>query len=289
MKATETSLRRGVHRDDAGEIEDLEITLLLEALLKRYGHDFTQYARASIARRIRSFLERSGSTTVSGMIPLLLRDESLFERFLKGCSIPVTEMFRDPFVYRSLREQVAPVLKTYPFIRVWLAGCATGEEVYSLAILLREESLYDRSTVFATDFNDAVLATARDGVYSLKEATQYTRNYQQAGGTRPFAEYYHAEYDRMAMQTELRENVTFANHNLVTDGVFGEMHLILCRNVLIYFDRDLQTRVLNLFSDSLVNSGFLCLGTKESVQFTAARDQLIPFDEKARIYRKRSP
>jgi chemotaxis protein methyltransferase CheR len=268
------------------DIENIEITLLLEAIFQRYGYDFRSYARASIERRVRHFLPKCGCATISELIPRLLHDESFFEPLVHEFSITVSEMFRDPTVYRRIREKVVPFLKTYPFVKIWHAGCASGEEVYSLAILLKEEGLYDRATIFATDFNDSALEQARQGIYALETVQQFTSNYQQAGGTRSFSEYYHAHYEAMAIDETLKRNITFANHNLATDGVFGEMHLILCRNVLIYFNKELQNRALKLFRDSLARGGFLCLGSKESLLFSDVQTDLKPIDEKARIYQK---
>lgn len=268
------------------EIENLEIELLLEAVYRRYGYDFRSYARASISRRIRHFCAGSECAGVSEMIPRLLRDEAFFEGLAQAFSITVTEMFRDPHVYVSLRENVVPILRSFPFIRIWHAGCATGEEVYSLAILLHEEGLYDRATIFATDFNDAALQKAAEAIYPQDQAQTFTRNYQLAGGRDSFSEYYQARYGYMALKESLKENVTFANHNLVTDGVFGEMHLILCRNVLIYFDKTLQNRAVGIFSDSLARGGFLCLGDKESLRFTEVVDAFEFVDAKCRIYKK---
>ncbi|MBU0493835.1 MAG: protein-glutamate O-methyltransferase CheR [Chloroflexi bacterium] len=268
------------------DIENIEINLLLEAIFQRYGYDFRRYARASIERRVRQLLPKCGCATISELIPKLLYDESFFAPLVHEFSITVSEMFRDPTVYRRLRETVVPLLKTYPFVKIWHAGCASGEEVYSLAILLQEEGLYDRATIFATDFNDAALDQAREGIYALETVQQFTANYQQAGGIRSFSEYYHAHYEAIALDEALKRNITFANHNLVTDGVFGEMHLILCRNVLIYFNKELQNRVLQLFRDSLVRGGFLCLGSKESLLFSAIQTDLKPIDEQARIYQK---
>lgn len=270
----------------SNEIESIAITLLLEAIFERYGYDFRGYARASIERRVRHFLPQSGCDTVPEMIPRVLYDECFFERLVREFSITVTEMFRDPHVYRSIREKVVPLLHTYPFVRIWVAGCATGEEAYSLAILLKEEGLYDRATLFATDFNDAALDKAKEGIYALEHIRQSTANYQQAGGTLSFSEYYHAQYGAVAIHPSLKKNLTFANHNLVTDGVFGEMHVILCRNVLIYFDKTLQNRVLKLFTDSLVHGGYLCLGSKESLRFLDVQDHFKAIDEKGRIYQK---
>ncbi len=197
-------------------------------------------------------------------------------------------MFRDPFVYRSIREKVVPFLKTYPFVKIWYAGCATGEEAYSLAILLQEEGLYERTTIFATDFNDEALEKAKEGIYALDNVQQFTKNYQHAGGTGSFSNYYHAEYESMAINRSLKKKITFANHNLVTDEVFGEMHMIFCRNVLIYFDKKLQNRVLNLFTESLVNGGFLCLGAKENLQFTDVNSYYKPIDKKGKIYQRKT-
>jgi chemotaxis protein methyltransferase CheR len=268
------------------EIENIEITLLLEAIFQRYGYDFRSYARASIERRVRHFLPKAGCATISAMIPKLLYNESFFEPLVREFSITVSEMFRDPSVYRSIREKVIPLLKTYPFVRIWHAGCASGEEAYSLAILLKEEGLYDRATIFATDFNDGALDQAKEGIYALDTVQQSTANYQKAGGSRSFSEYYHARYEAMAINPALKKNITFANHNLVTDGVFSEMHFILCRNVLIYFNKELQNRVLNLFRDSLAYGGFLCLGSKESLLFSDVARDFKPVDESARIFQK---
>jgi len=268
------------------KIETIEIDLLLEAIFKRYGHDFRHYAKASIGRRVRQFLAKCECGSIAEMIPRVLHDELFFERMVREFSITVTEMFRDPYVYRAIREKVAPLLKSYPYLRVWHAGCATGEEAYSLSIVLKEEDLYDRTIMFATDFNDVALEKARDGIYELERVKHFTRNYQDAGGLTSFSEYYHAHYGSMAIQQTLKKNITFANHNLVTDSVFGEMNFILCRNVLIYFDKELQQRVLNLFLGSLAHGGYLCLGSKESLLFTEVHDHFRVIDEKARIYQK---
>jgi len=222
------------------------------------------------------------------MIPRLLWDEAFFERLLSLFSVTVTEMFRNPITYRCLREGVFPLLRTYPFIKIWHAGCATGEEVYSLAIALKEEGLYTRATIFATDFNDAALATAKEGIYPLENMAEIMKNYQEAGGNASLSAYYHAHYDHIAIDRSLKKNITFANHNLATDGVFGEMHLIMCRNVLIYLDKTLQERVLNLFNDSLIHGGFLCLGSAESLDFTNLRDHYKTISEQGKIYQKKS-
>ncbi len=269
------------------DIEKIELELFLEALFQRYGSDFRHYAEASVRRRVRHLLAKSGYPKICDMIPRLLYDEAFSQMAIHDFSITVTEMFRDPRFYCSIRQNVVPYLKTYPFIKIWHAGCATGEEVYSLAILLEEEGLYDRATIFATDLNEAVLEKAKEGIYALKDIRQYTTNYQKAGGERPFADYYHAQYESAIMNQSLKRNVTFASHNLVTDGVFGEMHLIFCRNVLIYFDKMLQNRVLGLFAESLNYGGFLCLGNKETLQFSDVVEHFKVIDERDKIYQKR--
>lgn len=268
------------------DTEKIEIDLLLEAIFKKYGYDFRHYSRASIERRVRQFLAKSDCRSIPEMIERLLKDESFFTKLVRDFSITVTEMFRDPKVYASLRENVVPLLKTHPFIKIWHAGCATGEEAYSLAILLKEEGLYDRATIFVTDFNDAALEKARNGIYTVEKIREGTKNYLSAGGQHSFSNYYRAQYNAVAMDSSLRKNMTFANYNLVTDGVFGEMHLILCRNVLIYFDRELQNRVFKLFSDSLVRGGFLCLGTKETPDFSTSSAHFETIDKKEKIYKK---
>jgi len=267
--------------------EKIEIDLLLEAIFKKYGYDFRNYARASVERRIRHFLPKSGCRTIPDMTKQLLNDEVLFGRLLQTFSITVTEMFRDPHVYAQIRKKVIPYLKTHPFVKIWHAGCATGEEAYSLAIVLKEEGLYDRATIFVTDFNDAALQQAKQGIYPIDRIQEATRNYQTAGGTGSLSEYYQARYNAVAMESELRKNMTFANYNLVTDGIFGDIHFILCRNVLIYFNRELQDRAFNLFSNSLVRGGFLCLGTKETPDFSSSRDCFQLIDRKTKIYKRR--
>ncbi|MBN1659503.1 MAG: protein-glutamate O-methyltransferase CheR [Anaerolineae bacterium] len=270
------------------EIDRIEIDLFLEAIFRRYGYDFRHYARASVRRRIHHLLAKTEYSRVSELIPRLLYDQDFSRSLIYEFSITVTDMFRDPGFYRAVREKVVPYLKTYPFIKIWHAGCATGEEVYSMAIVLQEEGLYERATIFATDFNDGALNRAREGIYSLQEMRQYAENYRQAGGTQSFADYYHAQYGSAIMSQSLKRNITFANHNLVTDGVFSEMHLIVCRNVLIYFDKTLQNRVLKLFADSLSYGGFLCLGNKETVQFSEAQDLFQDVDDREKIYQKRA-
>lgn len=262
------------------------MTRLLEAIFQRYGHDFRAYSRVSIERRVRDFLQESGCDSIAELILRIMADEAFFERFLLKCSVTVTGMFRDPAVYRSLRDHVLPALKTYPFFKIWHAGCSTGEEAYSLAILLKEEGAYERATIFATDFNDWALHMAKEGIYAIARVREYTLNYQESGGLHSLADYYHAHHDSIMMDKSLRTHITFANHNLVTDAVFGDMNFIMCRNVLIYFDSDLQDRVLSLFNESLVTGGFLCLGSSESLHFSKLKANYRIIDEKSRIYKK---
>lgn len=269
------------------EYEDIELDLFLESIYKIYGYDFRQYARASIKRRVRNLLINSEFEHISELIPKIIYDKNFFRQIVYRFSVSVTEMFRDPNFYVKVREVVLPYLRTFPFIKIWHAGCATGEEVYSLAILLAEEDLYNRTTIFATDFNDVVLQKAKAGIYSIDHVKAFTANYQKSGGKESFSDYYYAEYDSVIIDNSLRERITFANHNLVTDGVFGEMHLIFCRNVLIYFNRELQTRVLKLFYESLARNGFLCLGNKESIQFLEGSRRFRTIDSGESIYQKK--
>lgn len=271
------------------ELESIEVDLLLEAVFRAYGYDFRSYARATVDRRIRQFMSNAGCATVSELIPKVLHDAELFSKLARYFSIPVTEMFRDPFFYRAVREKVAPLLRTWPHVKIWHAGCATGEEVYSMAIVLKEAGLYERATFYATDFNDEALDQARAGIYETEKMQEATRNYQQAGGTQSFSDYYHSAYDAAALDPALRQRVVFSNHNLVADGVFGDMHVVVCRNVLIYFNRELQNRALGLFTESLVHGGFLCLGSKEDLQFSAVAERYEVADQKARIYKKGRP
>ncbi|MEP7185496.1 MAG: protein-glutamate O-methyltransferase CheR [Rhodanobacter sp.] len=274
--------------DDDLEREDIELALFVQALQRRHGYDFSQYAQASLKRRVRQLVAQLHTGTISSLTGRVLHEPEVLPQLLEGLSVPVSDMFRDPAVFRVLREQVLPVLASYPRINIWQAGCAHGEEVYSLAILLDEAGLYERSHIFATDLSTNALQRAREGIYPAREAQQWSRNYQSAGGTRSLADYYSARYDLLKIDSRLRRNVTFAQHNLVSDKVFSETHLVLCRNVLIYFSSPLQNRCLDLFRDSLVRGGFLCLGLRESVDFAPAADDFAPLDADLRIYRRHS-
>jgi chemotaxis protein methyltransferase CheR len=268
------------------ELETIEVDLLLEAVYRRYGFDFREYAPASLKRRLWRRMHAEGLATVTQLQDRLLHDPACMERLLLDLSINVTSMFRDPTFYVAFRKHVVPALRTYPFTRIWCAGCSTGEEVYSLAILLQEEGLYDRTRIYATDINEQVLDTARAGVFPLDKMKQYTRNYIKAGGTREFSEYYAAAYDGALFNRTLTDNVVFAQHNLATDRAFNEFNVIVCRNVMIYFDRVLQDRVHQLFHDSLDTFGVLALGHKESVTFTPFAGSYEDVDASERIYRK---
>jgi chemotaxis protein methyltransferase CheR len=268
------------------ELEQLEIDLLLEAMYRRYGFDFRQYAVASLKRRLWRRLLAEGLSTISELQARLLHDPACMERLLLDLSINVTSMFRDPTFYAAFREKVVPMLRTYPFTRIWCAGCSTGEEVYSLAILLEEEGLYARTRIYATDINENVLATAREGVFPLAKMQQYTQNYIRGGGKHDFSRYYVAAYDAAQFSRSLLENVVFAQHNLAMDRAFNEFNAIICRNVMIYFDKTLQERVHTLFHESLDTFGILALGHKESILFTPFADAYEELDAAERIYRK---
>jgi chemotaxis protein methyltransferase CheR len=268
------------------EREPIEITLLLEGIYQYYGFDFRDYAKASLRRRLWRRVNAEGLHNISGLQERVLHDPGAMERLLVDLSINVTSMFRDPGFFAAFRSQVVPILRPHPFIRVWNAGCSTGEETYSLAILLREVGLYDRSRIYATDMNEAVLHTAAEGIYPLARMKEFTENYLRAGGSRSFSDYYRAAYGGAQLDRSLTENVVFAQHNLVTDRSFNEFHVIVCRNVMIYFDRALQDRVNELFLDSLADKGVLALGRKERVGHTGRVGDYEAIDALERIYRK---
>lgn len=269
------------------EREALEISLLLEGVHQHYGFDFRQYARASLRRRLWRRVYAEGLQTISGLQERVLHDRAAMERLLLDLSINVTSMFRDPGFFASFRQHVVPHLRTHPFVRIWNAGCSTGEETYSLAIMLREVGLYDRTRIYATDINESVLASAAEGIYPLAKMQEYTENYLSAGGSRSFSDYYRAGYGGAQIDRSLTENVVFAAHNLVSDRSFNEFHVIVCRNVMIYFDRTLQDRVHQLFLDSLSPFGVLALGRKETMTHSSHAEQFDVVDDIERIYRKR--
>jgi chemotaxis protein methyltransferase CheR len=268
------------------DVGDIEIRLLVEAVFLRYGHDFRDYAHASLKRRMLQAQQRMNATSISGLQERVLHDPLEFAVLLQYLTVPVSEMFRDPPYFLALRRHVVPVLRTYPSIKVWVAGCSTGEEAYSLAILLREEDLLDRTILYATDINHASLDKARKAIFPLDSMQSFTRNYQRAGGLRSFSDYYTAAYGGALFDKSLRDSITFADHSLATDAVFSETQLVSCRNVLIYFNRNLQDRALGLFHDSLSHRGFLGLGTKETLDFSAYADRFEPVSRPERIYRR---
>ena len=268
------------------DVEEIEVALLLEAIYRRYGFDFREYARASLKRRLWRRAHAEGVETISALQDLVLHDPACMERLLLDLSINVTSMFRDPSFYAAFREKVAPLLRTYPFTRIWVAGCSTGEEVYSLAIVLDEEGLLERTRIYATDINEAVLERARLGVFPLEKMQEYTQNYLAAGGARAFSEYYHANYDGAAFDRRLTEHAVFAQHNLVSDRSFNEFHAIVCRNVMIYFDRPLQERVFELFHESLARLGVLALGHRETIRLSSHADRYEALDPVEKLWRK---
>ncbi len=270
---------------DAPELEGIEVELFVQALHKRHGYDFSQYSPVSLKRRVRQLADHLACKTVSRLTERMLHEPDLLPKVLEGLTVPTSEMFRDPSMFRALREKIFPLLASYPLINIWQAGCAHGQEVYSLAILLEEAGLYERTQIFATDLSDRALQRASEGIYPVKDAQQWSRNYQAAGGIYSLADYCSAGYKLVKLQQRLRRHVTFAVHNLAADGVFCEAHLILCRNGLIYFSNPLQNRVLGLFRDSLVRGGFLGLGLRENLAAAPAARDFLPFDAAARIYR----
>ena len=267
-------------------LEDLEIRLLLEGIYENYGFDFREYAFASLKRRVIRMLVNEGLDTVSALQDRVLHDKVSMERFLLNLSVNVTAMFRDPLFYRAFRDSVIPLLRTYPFIRIWHAGCSTGEEVYSLAILLHEEGIGKKSRIYATDMNEIVIQKAKEGIYPLQTMKEYTKNYIKAGGTGTFSDYYTAKYDNAIIRPFIKENIVFSRHNLVSDRSFNEFNAILCRNVMIYFSQPLQNRVLELLHSSLARFGILALGQKESLRFTPYEDKFEGLNEEQKIYKR---
>ncbi|MGE8278834.1 MAG: CheR family methyltransferase [Stenotrophomonas sp.] len=267
------------------EVDDIEVDAFVHAMSRRHGYDFSGYAPSSLKRRVLQLVQSLDVAHVGELTARVLRDDEMVPQVIARLSVPVSEMFRNPAVFRKLRDEVFPVLASYPQINIWQAGCAHGQEVYSLAILLKEAGLYDRCQIFATDFSDEALAKAQEGIFPIRDARLYSENYLAAGGRHTLSDYYHARYDFMKLDARLRDRVTFANHNLVCDGVFCEAQLILCRNVLIYFSDALQDRVLGLFRSSLSRGGFLCLGNRESIRFAPSARDFAPLDAELRLYR----
>ncbi|AJS60142.1 CheR family methyltransferase [Paenibacillus sp. IHBB 10380] len=268
------------------ERENIELELLLQGMHRFYGHDFQNYAIPSLKRRIWHFIHANQLTTISSLQERVLHDRAIFDRLVHSLSIPVTEMFRDPELFLAFRKHVVPILRTYPYIRIWHAGCSTGEEVYSMAILLHEEGLYDKARIYATDMNSQSLKQAKEGIFGIEKMKLYTKNYIEAGGTSSFSEYYTAKYNSIKFHPFLQKNMIFAEHNLATDRSFNEFNVILCRNVMIYFNDILRDHVHGLFHESLSRFGILVLGSKESIQFTKYGNSYEIIDKTEKIYRK---
>jgi chemotaxis protein methyltransferase CheR len=267
-------------------INETDFNAFLDSIRTTYGYDFTEYAESSLKRRIAYFMEMRKIGEVESLARLILRDEHLFEEFVQEMSITVTEMFRDPSFYKTIREKLIERLATYPVIKIWIAGCATGQEVYSLAILLKEHQLLDRAIIYATDINQKSLRIAKEGVYPIENMKAYTENYLKAGGMQSFSEYYLAKYQSVMFDKDLRQNVVFAPHNLVTDRAFNEFQFIICRNVLMYFNQNLQRKVIDIFYESLSPFCFLGLGDKESLLFSDKKPYFEEVDKKEKIYKK---
>lgn len=268
-------------------VEDIEIRLLLEALYQRYHYDFRHYAQASIRRRLRQAISQMGLATFSALQERLLHDEAMLPRLLGYLTVQVSEMFRDPSHFRAIREHVVPHLRTFPSLKIWIAGCSAGEELYSYVILFREEGLEQRTLFYATDINQDALDAASKGIYSLDRIKTFTENHRASGGKSSLSDYYRGAYGNAVFDKSLRDRVVFSDHSLVTDAVFGEMQLISCRNVMIYFDRDLQDRAIGLFRDSLARSGFLGLGSKENIRFSRHASGFSDFVREEKIYQRR--
>lgn len=272
--------------DEATSLDTLEIELLLEAVARRYGYDFRNYAAASLRRRVHTTVVAEGLRSISGLQERVLHDPDCLRRFISRLSVNVTGMFRDPEFYRALRLTVVPMLRTWPFFRIWHAGCSTGEEVYSLAIVLEEEGVADRCRIYGTDISGDIVQRARKAVFPLRAMREYTVAYQRSGGTGDFSSYYTADEHHAILRADLQRRVVFSQHNLVSDSSFNEFHLILCRNVLIYFDPELRRRVYDLLDTSLVRFGLLGLGMRESLRFAHLADRYEALDEELRLYRR---
>ncbi len=265
---------------------DIELKLLLEGIYLRYQQDFRHYAVASMRRRVQQAMARFECDTVSSLQARVLHEPAVFAELMRFLTVQVSDLFRDPEYFAALRAQVMPVMRTYPSLKVWVAGCSTGEEVWSLAILLEEEGLLERTILYATDINAEALRAAEAGIFRLADMARFSANYQAAGGKRSLSDYYQAGYDRAIFRQSLKTQIVFADHSLATDSVFSEVHLVSCRNVLIYFDRALQNRALKLFYDSLVHRGFLGIGPKETLRFSAQAHAFSELAPGLRIYQR---
>lgn len=274
-------------QDELLENQDIEIRLLVEAIYQKYGYDFRNYSQAHVKRRILNRFSLSGLKNISEMIHEALYSHKFVDQILMDLSITVTEMFRDPSFYRTLREEIMPRLEPIQFIKIWHAGCSSGEEVYSMAILLKELGLYGKTQIYATDFNPLIIRQAKEGIYPANRMKEFSFNYLKSGGNGALTDYFTMGNESVKLLDSLKKNIVFATHNLVTDSVFAEVNLVVCRNVLIYFDRMLQDKVIKLFVDSLPQDGILCLGSKENLQFSEHYSQFNPLIAKEKIYIKK--
>ena len=272
--------------DTFENVEDIEIRLLLEALYHRYHYDFRNYAMSSIRRRLRQARQQLGFATISAMQERLLHHPDMLADMLRFLTVQVSEMFRDPSYFAAIREKIIPHLRTYPSLKIWIAGCSTGEELYSFVILFREEGLEERTLFYATDINPQALAEAEAGIYDIDRMRSFTENHRLSGGKGSLSDYYSTGYGRCILDKSLRRNVVFSDHSLVTDQVFGEMQFVSCRNVMIYFDRTLQDRAVGLFRDALPHNGFLGLGAKESIRFSLHAASFREFVREEKIYQR---
>jgi chemotaxis protein methyltransferase CheR len=273
-------------RPEKAELNDEELEEVLAVVSSSYGYDFADYSRASMQRRVKKFMADAGFKTLYDLKFHLVNDKTVFEYFLQRITVNVTEMFRDPEFYKAIRQKVLPVLESYPIIKIWHAGCSSGEEVFSMAILLQEAGLLSRCRIYATDINPANIEKSKKGILPLEVMKDYVSNYIKAGGQNDFASYYTAKYDNAIIRKDLRQNIVFSQHNLVTDQVFNEFQLICCRNVMIYFNRQLQNKVIHLFHDSLSTFGFLALGIKESLAFTDIKNRFEIISMHEKIFRR---
>jgi chemotaxis protein methyltransferase CheR len=269
------------------EVLDNYIEDLLETIYEKYNYDFREYALSSVRRRLSTAMLKFDIKSVPDLRIKLSADQDFFLQLLQYLTVPTSEMFRDPHFFKTFRERVVPVLKTYPSLKIWIAGCSTGEELYSYAILLREENLLERTTIYATDINPVSLKKAEQGIFAAERLKEYSLNYQKSGGTGTLADYFSVAYDAALIDKSLRRNVVFADHSLATDSVFGEMQVVSCRNVMIYFNKELQDRAIGLFHDSLCFGGFLGVGSKESLRFSVWAPQFNEFSKNDRIYQRR--
>lgn len=273
----------------ASELQDfdIELQLLIDAIYLKYHYDFRGYAQASLRRRMRAALLRFNCSSLSQLQDRVLREPAMLTAMMDFLTVQVSEMFRDPAYYQALRRHVVPMLRTYPSLKIWIAGCSTGEEAYSMAILLREEGLLDRTLIYATDINGQALQRAEAGIYDLDRIAGFTENHRRSGGSSSLSDYYMAAYGRAVFDKSLRRNIVFSDHSLATDSVFAEVQLVSCRNVLIYFNRSLQDRAIGLFRDALCRKGFLGIGAKESLRFSDHSDDFVDVDREYRLYQKK--